>query len=142
MHYCSPEYSDSFIPTIIVGSLGLNFHEVCFLERVYVIFINFARVVFVDAGIAPIDLETKRMKEELRLKEVQARAVAEHGELALISVDGPKADTNERVSFRPPMLQVYCFLQLCMLPLDSKLIVFGAMKLVTTYKDNFRYFYM
>ncbi|KNA14896.1 hypothetical protein SOVF_102910 [Spinacia oleracea] len=63
-------------------------------------------VVFVDAGIAPIDLETKRMKEELRLKEVQARAVAEHGELALISVDGPKADTNERVSFRPPMLQV------------------------------------
>ncbi|KNA11580.1 hypothetical protein SOVF_133800 isoform A, partial [Spinacia oleracea] len=63
-------------------------------------------VVFVDAGVAPIDLETKRMKEELRLKEVQARAVAEHGELALISVDGPKADTNERISLRPPILQV------------------------------------
>uniref|UniRef100_A0A803LT85 Transducin/WD40 repeat-like superfamily protein n=1 Tax=Chenopodium quinoa TaxID=63459 RepID=A0A803LT85_CHEQI len=63
-------------------------------------------VVFVDAGIAAIDLETKRMNEELRLKEVQARAVAEHGELALISVDGPKADTNERISLRPPMLQV------------------------------------
>lgn len=59
-----------------------------------------------DAGVSPIDLETKRMKEEQRQKEVQARAFAEHGELALISVEGPKADTNERISLRPPMLQV------------------------------------
>lgn len=70
-------------------------------------------VVFVDAGVALIDIETKRMKGEQKLKEAQARAVAEHGELALISVDGPKADTNESVSLRPPMLQVYaspCFI--------------------------------
>lgn len=70
------------------------------------------RVVFVDAGVALIDIETKRMKGEQKLKEAQARAVAEHGELALISVDGPKADTNESVSLRPPMLQVYVVLLL------------------------------
>lgn len=68
-----------------------------------------------DAGVAQIDIETKRMKEELRLKEVQARAVAEHGELALISVDGPKTETNERIPLRPPMLQVFSFPQQCML---------------------------
>jgi len=60
----------------------------------------------VDAGVALIDTETKRMKEEQKLKEARARAVAEHGELALICVDGPKADTNETMSLRPPMLQV------------------------------------
>ncbi|KAH7518181.1 hypothetical protein FEM48_Zijuj09G0144400 [Ziziphus jujuba var. spinosa] len=62
--------------------------------------------VFVDAGVQPIDIETKRMKEEMKLKEVQARAVAEHGELALISVEGPQTATQERIAFRPPMLQV------------------------------------
>lgn len=60
-----------------------------------------------DAGVAPIDLETKRKKEEMKAKEAQARAVAEHGELALIAVEGPQAVTNERVSLRPPMLQVF-----------------------------------
>ncbi|GAB4840696.1 hypothetical protein Ancab_021463 [Ancistrocladus abbreviatus] len=40
-------------------------------------------VVFVDAGVAPIDLETKRKKEEMKLKEAQANAVSEHGEIAL-----------------------------------------------------------
>lgn len=62
--------------------------------------------VFVDAGVAPIDLETKRRKEEMKAKEAQSRAVAEHGELALITVDTPQVSTNERVSLRPPMLQV------------------------------------
>ncbi|KAA3470865.1 Transducin/WD40 repeat-like superfamily protein isoform 2 [Gossypium australe] len=62
--------------------------------------------VFVDAGIAPIDIETRKMKEEMKLKEVQARAVAEHGELALISVEGPQTATQERITLRPPMLQV------------------------------------
>ncbi|KAK8655133.1 hypothetical protein V6N13_107723 [Hibiscus sabdariffa] len=62
--------------------------------------------VFVDAGVAPIDIETRKMKEELKLKEAQARAVAEHGELALISVDGPQTATQERIALRPPMLQV------------------------------------
>uniref|UniRef100_M4CZZ3 Uncharacterized protein n=1 Tax=Brassica campestris TaxID=3711 RepID=M4CZZ3_BRACM len=42
--------------------------------------------VFVDAGVSEIDIETMKMKEEIKLKEAQARAVAEHGELALITV--------------------------------------------------------
>lgn len=62
--------------------------------------------VFVDAGIAPIDIETKRKKAEIRLKEAQSRAVAEHGDLALISVDSQQAGPQERISLRPPMLQV------------------------------------
>ncbi|KAJ9693512.1 hypothetical protein PVL29_009459 [Vitis rotundifolia] len=62
--------------------------------------------VFVDAGVAPIDIETRKMKEEMKSKEAQARAVAEHGELALIAVDGPQTVTNERIALRPPMLQV------------------------------------
>lgn len=62
--------------------------------------------VFVDAGIAPIDIETKRRKEEIRLKEVQSRAVAEHGDLALITVDSQQTAPQERIALRPPMLQV------------------------------------
>ncbi|XP_075073661.1 uncharacterized protein LOC107824274 [Nicotiana tabacum] len=62
--------------------------------------------VFVDAGVAPIDIETKRRKEEMKLKEAQARAVAEHGELALIAVDNPQTNPQERITLRPPMLQV------------------------------------
>ncbi|XP_022156771.1 uncharacterized protein LOC111023603 [Momordica charantia] len=62
--------------------------------------------VFVDAGVAPIDIETKRMKEEMKLKDAQAKAIAEHGELALITVDGPQTVTQERITLRPPMLQV------------------------------------
>ncbi|KAL0412837.1 UNVERIFIED_CONTAM: TSET complex member tstF [Sesamum radiatum] len=62
--------------------------------------------VFVDAGIAPIDIETKKRKEEMRLKEVQSRAVAEHGELALITVDNQQTASQERIALRPPMLQV------------------------------------
>ncbi|KAK7861499.1 hypothetical protein CFP56_000227 [Quercus suber] len=62
--------------------------------------------VFVDAGVAPIDIETRKMKEQMKLKEAQARAIAEHGDLALINVDGPQSLTQERISLRPPMLQV------------------------------------
>lgn len=62
--------------------------------------------VFVDAGVAPIDIETRKMKEEMKLREAQARAVAEHGELALIAVEGTQAATQERIKLRPPMLQV------------------------------------
>ncbi|XP_071729774.1 uncharacterized protein [Rutidosis leptorrhynchoides] len=62
--------------------------------------------VFVDAGVATIDIETKRRKEEMKQKEAQARAVAEHGELALIAVDTPQTAAQERISLRPPMLQV------------------------------------
>ncbi|KAL2345556.1 hypothetical protein Fmac_006841 [Flemingia macrophylla] len=63
-------------------------------------------IVFVDAGVAQIDIETRKMKEEQKTKEAQARAVAEHGELALITVEGPQSDKEERIALRPPMLQV------------------------------------
>ncbi|KAJ8483537.1 hypothetical protein OPV22_016022 [Ensete ventricosum] len=62
--------------------------------------------VFVDAGVAPIDLETKKKKEEMKARETQSRAFVEHGELALITVDSPQVTTSERISLRPPMLQV------------------------------------
>lgn len=62
--------------------------------------------VFVDAGIAPVDIETKKRKEEMRLKELQSRAIAEHGELALITVESQQTSSQERISLRPPMLQV------------------------------------
>lgn len=64
------------------------------------------RCVFVDAGVAPIDLETKKKKEETKARETQSRVFAEHGELALITVDSPQVTTSERISLRPPMLQV------------------------------------
>lgn len=59
-----------------------------------------------DAGVAQIDIETKKMKEEQKMKEAQAKAVAEHGELALITVEGPQSAKEERIALRPPMLQV------------------------------------
>ncbi|XP_013597675.1 PREDICTED: uncharacterized protein LOC106305828 isoform X2 [Brassica oleracea var. oleracea] len=62
--------------------------------------------VFVDAGVSEIDIETMKMKEEIKLKEAQARAVAEHGELALITVEGAQSAKQERILLRPPMLQV------------------------------------
>ncbi|KAK7397053.1 hypothetical protein VNO78_18220 [Psophocarpus tetragonolobus] len=63
-------------------------------------------IVFVDAGVAQIDIETKKMKEEQKMKEAQARAVAEHGELALITVEGSQSAMEERITLRSPMLQV------------------------------------
>ncbi|KAK5810548.1 hypothetical protein PVK06_025860 [Gossypium arboreum] len=62
--------------------------------------------VFVDAGVAPLDIETRKRKEEMKLREAQARALAGHGELALINVDGPQAAKEEKITLRPPMLQV------------------------------------
>ncbi|KAG2599502.1 hypothetical protein PVAP13_5KG430200 [Panicum virgatum] len=46
--------------------------------------------VFVDAGVAAIDIETKKRKEEMKAREAQGRAVAEHGDLALITVEAPQ----------------------------------------------------
>ncbi|CAN6554369.1 unnamed protein product [Malus baccata var. baccata] len=62
--------------------------------------------VFVDAGVAPVDIETRKRKEEMKQKEAQSRALAEHGELALIAAEGPQSVTQERIALRPPMLQV------------------------------------
>ena len=67
---------------------------------------SICRCVFVDAGVSEIDIETMKMKEEIKLKEAQARAVAEHGELALITVEGAQSAKQERILLRPPMLQV------------------------------------
>ncbi|KAJ1284571.1 hypothetical protein BS78_03G214900 [Paspalum vaginatum] len=62
--------------------------------------------VFVDAGVAAIDIETKRRKEEMKAREAQSQAVAEHGDLALITVEAPQVTMSEKISLRPPMLQV------------------------------------
>lgn len=70
----------------------------------------FCRCVFVDAGVAAIDVETMKMKEEMKLKEVQSRAVAEHGELALIAVESSQTAAQDRIKLRPPMLQVDNFM--------------------------------
>ncbi|RLM91245.1 uncharacterized protein C2845_PM08G20680 [Panicum miliaceum] len=64
------------------------------------------RCVFVDAGVAAIDIETKKRKEEMKAREAQSRAVAEHGDLALITVEAPQVTASEKISLRPPMLQV------------------------------------
>ncbi|VAH62153.1 unnamed protein product [Triticum turgidum subsp. durum] len=63
--------------------------------------------VFVDAGVAAIDIETKKRKEEMKAREAQGRAVADHGDLALITVEGPQVTASEKISLRPPMLQQY-----------------------------------
>ncbi|PWZ32961.1 hypothetical protein Zm00014a_026094 [Zea mays] len=62
--------------------------------------------VFVDAGVAAIDIETKRIKQEMKAREAQSRAAEEHGDLALITVEAPQVTVSEKVSLRPPMLQV------------------------------------
>ena len=67
---------------------------------------NISRCVFVDAGVAAIDIETKKRKEEMKAREAQGRAVAEHGDLALITVEAPQVTASEKISLRPPMLQV------------------------------------
>lgn len=66
----------------------------------------FFRCVFVDAGVAAIDIETKKRKEEMKAREAQSQAVAEHGDLALITVEAPQVTVSEKISLRPPMLQV------------------------------------
>lgn len=97
-----------------------------------------SRCVFVDAGVAPIDIETKRMKEEMKMKEAQARAVAEHGELALITVEAPQATTQERIALRPPMLQVdhpvtcYHLTTFCLLEIGT-VIIFCSLQYCVSY---------
>lgn len=62
-----------------------------------------------DAGVAPIDIETKKRKEEMKAREAQSNAVAQHGDLALIAVETPQITSSERILLRPPMLQVNLF---------------------------------
>ena len=42
----------------------------------------------------------------MKAREAQGRAVADHGDLALITVEGPQVTASEKISLRPPMLQV------------------------------------
>nr|CAB3477790.1 unnamed protein product [Digitaria exilis] len=56
--------------------------------------------VFVDAGVAAIDIETKKRKEEMKAREAQGRAVAEHGDLALITVEAPQVTVVRLASFQ------------------------------------------
>lgn len=86
----------------IVASTGGVWHR----RQLFVATPTTIECVFVDAGVSPIDLETKKKKEEMKAKETQARAVAEHGELALITVDSAQTVVEERVPLRSPMLQV------------------------------------
>jgi len=39
----------------------------------------------VDAGVTLIDIETKKIKKEQKLREAQTRAISEQGKLALIT---------------------------------------------------------
>ncbi|XP_048429886.1 uncharacterized protein LOC103934376 [Pyrus x bretschneideri] len=75
-------------------------------RQLFVITPTTIECVFVDAGVAPVDIETRKRKEEMKQKEAQSRALAEHGELALIAVEGSQSVTQERIALRPPMLQV------------------------------------
>ncbi|XP_024377308.1 uncharacterized protein [Physcomitrium patens] len=61
--------------------------------------------VFVDAGVSALDLERKRKKAEE--KAMRAQASVTNNELALLTVEGPKAvSIMDRLALRPPMLQV------------------------------------
>ncbi|KAI4999243.1 hypothetical protein ZWY2020_003832 [Hordeum vulgare] len=62
--------------------------------------------VFVDAGVAAVDIETKKRKEEMKARESHGRVVADHGDLALITVEGPQVTTSDKISLTPPMLQI------------------------------------
>jgi hypothetical protein len=66
----------------------------------------FLKCIFVDAGVATIDIETKKRKEEMKAREAQSQAVAAHGDLALITIEAPQVKASEKLSLRPPMLQV------------------------------------
>uniref|UniRef100_A0A0D3ERY2 Uncharacterized protein n=1 Tax=Oryza barthii TaxID=65489 RepID=A0A0D3ERY2_9ORYZ len=70
-------------------ALGMSF---CLLSLFII-----SRSVFVDAGVAAIDIETKKRKEEMKAREAKSRAAAEHGDLALITVEGPKTTTSEKI---------------------------------------------
>ncbi|RZC91105.1 hypothetical protein C5167_028941 [Papaver somniferum] len=62
----------------IPGATGAVRHQ----RQLFVATPTTIECAFVDAGVAPIDIETKRRTEEINMKEAQARAVSEHGELA------------------------------------------------------------
>lgn len=86
----------------IAGSTGGVWHR----RQLFLATATTIECVFVDAGISALDLERKKKKEEMKAKESQTKAVVEHGELALITVETAQPIVQERVPLRPPMLQV------------------------------------
>eukprot|EP00271_Cylindrocystis_brebissonii_P014334 TRINITY_DN35657_c0_g1_i1.p1 TRINITY_DN35657_c0_g1~~TRINITY_DN35657_c0_g1_i1.p1 ORF type:complete len:1559 (+),score=320.88 TRINITY_DN35657_c0_g1_i1:569-5245(+) len=64
--------------------------------------------LFVDGGVSEVDLNRKRQLAEQAANEAVAKAVAEKGELAVLTLDTPKVAKVEleHVQLRPPMLQV------------------------------------
>ncbi|CAM6114633.1 unnamed protein product [Calypogeia fissa] len=93
-----PQYR--FLGTVAIGSAtGGVWHR----RQLFISTPTTIECVFVDAGVSALDLERKRRKEE---QKAQIRAVAQHGELALLTVDAPTVADSERVALRPPMLQV------------------------------------
>ncbi|PKI53412.1 hypothetical protein CRG98_026201, partial [Punica granatum] len=113
VEYCAFAYHDYIVISSLrpqyryLGDVAIPYATggVWHRRQLFVVTPTTIECVFVDAGVAPIDIETRKMKEEMKMKEVQARAVVEHGELALIAVEGPQASTQERITLRSPMLQ-------------------------------------
>lgn len=64
------------------------------------------RCVYVDAGVSAIDVETRRRKAARQRQAEEAKVVQEKGEMALLAMEPPKPEREERVQLRPPMLQV------------------------------------
>eukprot|EP00897_Mesotaenium_endlicherianum_P007156 jgi/Mesen1/6469/ME000033S05753 len=63
--------------------------------------------LFVDAGVSEVDIERTRKKAEDKVRAAEAKAVAEKGELAVLTLEPPKVEAPpERIQLRPPMLQV------------------------------------
>lgn len=114
VEYCSFAYQQYIVISSLrpqyryLGDVAIPYatSAVWHRRQLFVVTPTTIECVFVDAGVAPIDIETKKLKEEMKLKEAQANAVSLHGELALITVEGPQTVKNERIALRPPMLQV------------------------------------
>ncbi|KAI4301627.1 hypothetical protein L6164_034887 [Bauhinia variegata] len=114
VEYCAFAYHQNIVISSLrpqyryLGDVAISYATgaVWHRRQLFVVTPTTIEIVFVDAGITQMDIETKKMKEEQKINEAQARAVTMHGELALITVDGPQATAEERISLRPPMLQV------------------------------------
>jgi len=72
------------------------------------------RIVKVDAGVAEIDIETKKMKEEQKMKEAQATKVVEHGEVALITIESIQS-ANRKITIEATNVVGYQTFQLCII---------------------------
>ncbi|EFJ28983.1 hypothetical protein SELMODRAFT_92496 [Selaginella moellendorffii] len=86
----------------IAGATGGVWHR----RQLFIATPTTIECVFVDAGVSAIDVERMKRKEEMKNRAAQGASTAEHGELALLTVDAPKSSSQDRIALRPPMLQV------------------------------------